>query len=264
MKIIRFKTKNGPKFGILRDKTIWGLKLSPFDPGFSVDVPILDNNTYDLSSTVLLAPCEPSKYLGVGFNYAAVLKKLGIPVPEKPIVFIKPSTSIVGPGDKVFLPAGEAKIVYEGELALVIGKKAKNVREDSALDHILGCTCTNDVSDISKFEAGNGDPLLMKALDTFGPIGPCIDTEVNPEQVTVRTWVNGKLRQEGNTRDLIFGIRRLVSYLSRIMTLLPGDVIATGTPPGSAPVNLGDTVTVEVEGVGVLENRMAKYISVMI
>jgi 2-keto-4-pentenoate hydratase/2-oxohepta-3-ene-1,7-dioic acid hydratase in catechol pathway len=256
MKIVRFKVKDGSKFGILEDKTIRGLKLGPFDQGFSVDAPVLDNSTYELSSIKLLAPCEPSKYLGVGLNYAATAQKLGMPVPEKPILYMKPSTAVIGPGDDAVFPPGEVKIIYEGELAVVIGRKARNVKEENALDYILGYTCTNDLTDASKFEASLANLLRMKAADTFGPIGPCIDTEANPEQITIRTRVNGELRQEGNTRDLIFGVRFLVSHFSSFMTLLPGDVIATGTPPGSAPVQPGDLVTIELEGVGMLENRM--------
>jgi 2-keto-4-pentenoate hydratase/2-oxohepta-3-ene-1,7-dioic acid hydratase in catechol pathway len=257
MKIVRFNAKGEPQFGILEGETIRGLKVGPFDVGFSSVAPVLDNSTYELSATKLLAPCQPSKYLGVGLNYAATAKRLGMPVPQSPILFVKPSTSIIGPGDDVVFPAGEVTVIYEGEVALVIGKKAKNVTEENALDYLLGCTCANDVSDVSKFEVDKGNPLRVKAADTFGPIGPCIDTELNPEQATVRTWVNGEIRQEGNTLDLIFGIKFLISYFSSFMTLLPGDVIATGTPPGSVPVKPGDVVTVEVQGLGKLENRMA-------
>jgi len=253
---VRFKANNGSRYGILEGETIRALKLSPFEKGFSVNDPVFDISTYDLSATELLAPCQPSKYVGVGLNYPEAAKELGMPLPESPLLFLRPSTSVIGPGAEVVFASGQVTIIYEGELAVVIGKEAKNVPEENALDYVLGCTCANDVTDLGKFKPNMLNLVAMKASDTFGPIGPCVDTQVDPAKARVRSWVNGALRQEGNTRELIFGVKFLVSYLSSFMTLLPGDVISTGTPPGAAPVKPGDVVRVEVEGVGILENRM--------
>ena len=257
MKIVRFETDKLPAFGVIEGDKVRELKIGPFETEFSVKSPVFNNKAFDISKVKLLAPCQPSKYLGVGLNFAESAKILGMPVPDNPVLFMKPTTSIIGPGDNIIIPQGEVTIVFEGELALVIGKTAKQVPEKDALDYILGCTCTNDVSDVSKFEPDKGNPTRIKGPDTFGPIGPCIDTTVNPENRFIKTWVNEELRQEGNTKDLIFGIRFLVHYFSSFMTLLPGDIIATGTPPGASPVSAGDVIKVEVEGVGVLKNRMS-------
>jgi 2-keto-4-pentenoate hydratase/2-oxohepta-3-ene-1,7-dioic acid hydratase in catechol pathway len=256
MKIVRFEVNNRDMYGLLENDIIRELKVGPFEKKFSIDNPILGSYKYKLSNTKLLAPCCPTKYLGVGLNFSETAKKYNMPLPEIPILFLKPSTAIIGPNADVIIPNKDAVIIHEGELAIVIGKEAKNIPEEEALQYILGCTCTNDVSDISKFDLDKGNPLRTKALDTFGPIGPCIDTVVNSEEAFIRTWVNGELRQEGNTKDLIFGIKFIISYSSSIMTLLPGDIIATGTPPNPSQVKPGDIVKIEIEGIGILENKM--------
>lgn len=255
MKIVRFSDCSTIKYGILENNVIKGLKTSPFSENWNKEVPDLDGSSYSIDDVTLLAPCEVTKYIGVGINYEESAKTLGFPVPERPILFLKPTNTIIGTGEKIVFPDGEGvTLIFEGELCVVIGKRAKNVKSEDALDYVLGYTCANDVTDVSKMKLDNGNPTRMKAGDTFGPIGPCISTDVDPENASIRTCLNGTLVQEGNSKDLIFNVRYLISYISNFMTLLPGDVIATGTPPGNRPVNAGDNVKVEIEGIGVLEN----------
>jgi 2-keto-4-pentenoate hydratase/2-oxohepta-3-ene-1,7-dioic acid hydratase in catechol pathway len=202
----------------------------------------------------LLAPCNPSKYVGIGLNFRKTAEKMNMPISKVPIIFLKPTTSVIGPNDNIVLPPAPSKVIHEGELALVIGKEAKNVLEERAREYILGFTCTNDVSDVSAFEEDRGNPTRTKGRDTFGPLGPWIETEVDPDDLKIEVYVNGELRQCGSTSDFIFGINKIISFVSRVMTLLPGDIIATGTPPGSDKMKPGDVVEVKVDKIGTLKN----------
>jgi 2-keto-4-pentenoate hydratase/2-oxohepta-3-ene-1,7-dioic acid hydratase in catechol pathway len=204
----------------------------------------------------LLAPVVPSKIVCVGLNYkdhAAEVKK---PLPEEPLIFIKPSTSVVGPGDPIVLPEGVGRVDHEAEVAIVIGRRASKVGADEAGQYILGITCVNDVTARELQEKGAGY-TRAKGFDTFAPVGPCIVRGLDhgvPEGLSVEGWVNGTRRQASSTRQLIFPIPQLVAFISSIMTLLPGDIISTGTPSGIGPLTAGDSVTVRVEGVGDLTN----------
>ena len=202
----------------------------------------------------LLAPVEPSKVVCVGRNYAAHAAELGNEVPKEPLLFLKPPSAIVGPEEPIVLPRYSQRVEHEGELALVVGRRCSHLSDsEDSLSYLLGYTCLNDVSarDIQKNDV---QFTRAKGFDTFCPVGPHIETQLDPSNVLVETRVNGALRQSGNTSLMIYAVSFLVRYVSRMMTLLPGDVIATGTPAGVGPLTAGDVVEVSIAGVGVLRN----------
>ena len=210
---------------------------------------------YSLNEVKLLAPSKPSKIVAVALNYKEHAKEMGKPLPDEPLIFIKPNTAVINPYEEIILPPSSKRVDYEGELAVVIGKTAKNVTPEEAPGYILGYTCFNDVTarDLQK-----KDTLFARAkgFDTFAPFGPWIRTDLDPTNLTITTRLNGRIVQQGSTSDMIFNVFQLVSFISQIMTLLPGDVIATGTPPGVGPLSPGDTVEVEIEGIGTLTNTV--------
>jgi 2-keto-4-pentenoate hydratase/2-oxohepta-3-ene-1,7-dioic acid hydratase in catechol pathway len=215
--------------------------------------PSFTGRRWPLADVRLLAPILPSKVIGIGRNYHAHATELGNAVPDEPMVFLKPSTSVIGPGAAIAMPAVSHRVDYEGELAVVIGRPCHRVRAADARSVILGYTCANDVT-ARDLRAPNAPWLRSKGFDTFCPLGPWIETELDPSDVTVTTSVNGDVRQDGHTADLIFGLGELIEYCSAIMTLLPGDVILTGTPEGVGPLAAGDVVSVAISGIGELEN----------
>ncbi|MBZ5498103.1 MAG: fumarylacetoacetate hydrolase family protein [Acidobacteriia bacterium] len=208
-----------------------------------------------LADVRLLAPCLPGKIIGIGRNYAAHAREMGNAPPEEdPMIFLKPPSAVISPGDAIVLPAVSRRVDHEAELGVVIGKAARNIPEDEdPLRYVLGYACVNDVSarDLQKkdvqFTRGKG-------FDTFCPFGPWIETELDPADVMVTGRVNGEIRQQARTGEMIFPVRRLIRFIAGIMTLLPGDLIATGTPAGVGPLAPGDVVEVEVEGIGTLRN----------
>jgi len=204
----------------------------------------------------LLAPCLPSKIVALGLNYRDHAEEMKVTLPQEPLLFIKPSTSVIGPGDTIIYPKMSKRVDYEAELAVVIGKAAKKVSEERAADYILGYTCLNDVT-ARDLQPQNGQWTTAKGFDTFAPIGPWIVTDIDPHHLDVSSYLNGERRQHSNTKNLIFGPRQLVSFISRVMTLLPGDVIATGTPSGIGPMAIGDKIDVVIEGIGTLSNDVA-------
>ncbi|MBM3191013.1 MAG: DUF2437 domain-containing protein [Chloroflexi bacterium] len=218
-----------------------------------------------LSEVKLLAPVDPPNVIAIGLNYRGHAEESGERLPERPILFIKATTAVCGPGDTIVLPkAAPNEVDYECELAIVIGRRARNVSEAEALDYVLGYTCSNDVSARDCQIRLDRQWARAKSFDTFAPLGPWIETELDPENARVRTRLNGQTMQDSNTNDLIFSCRELISYISHSMTLLPGTVIMTGTPSGvgfarKPPVFLrpGDVVEIEVDGIGVLRNPVA-------
>jgi 2-keto-4-pentenoate hydratase/2-oxohepta-3-ene-1,7-dioic acid hydratase in catechol pathway len=203
----------------------------------------------------LLAPSLPSKIVAIGLNYRDHAEEVKLEIPKEPVFFIKPSTSVIGPGEAIVFPKMSRRVDYEGELAIVIKKTAKSVSEEKAGDYILGYTCLNDVT-ARDLQPKNGQWTLSKGFDTFAPIGPWIVTDIDPGQLEISTFLNGERRQHSNTRNLIFGCKSLVSYVSQVMTLLPGDVIATGTSSGIGKMAVGDRVDVVIEGIGTLSNTI--------
>ena len=217
--------------------------------------PTFTGRRWAMGDVRLLAPILPSKVVGIGRNYHAHAAELGNAVPDEPMVFLKPSTSVIGPEAAITVPAVSHRVDYEGELAVVIGRPCHKVRAADAVGVILGYTCANDVT-ARDLRAPNAPWLRSKGFDTFCPLGPWIETELDPSDVTVTTTVNGDVKQDGHTSDLIFGLGELIEYCSAIMTLLPGDVILTGTPEGVGPLSAGDEVSVAVAGIGELTNRV--------
>jgi len=207
----------------------------------------------------LLSPCLPSKIVCLGLNYRSHVEETKLPLPTVPLIFLKPSTAVIGPDDEIVLPRLSRRVDYEGELGMVIGRKAKDVPEDKAREHVIGYTCLNDVSERHN-QAEDGQWTRAKGYDTFAPIGPCIETEVDPDNLKLETYLNGELRQSANTSDLIFAVSKLISFVSSVMTLLPGDIIATGTPSGIGRVNPGDVVEVRIEGIGTLRNPVVRQL----
>jgi 2-keto-4-pentenoate hydratase/2-oxohepta-3-ene-1,7-dioic acid hydratase in catechol pathway len=201
----------------------------------------------------LLAPILPSKVLAVGRNYAEHAKEMGHELPERPLIFLKPSTSVIGTHDVIRLPADSDQVEHEAELALVIGKVAKDVPREKVHEVIFGYTCANDVTARDQ-QRSDVQFTRAKGYDSFCPFGPWIETTLDPGAVRVRAMVNGDTRQDGNTRDMVFDIATLVSFMSHVMTLVPGDVILTGTPAGVGRISDGDTVTIAIEGIGELTN----------
>ena len=201
----------------------------------------------------ILAPVTPSKIVAIGLNYkdhAAEMKK---PLPPQPLMFLKPSTAVVGPEDPIRIPPGVGRVDFEAELGIVIGKRAYRVPADRATEYVLGFTCLNDVT-ARELQAKDVQYTRAKGFDTFAPIGPCVAIGLNSGALDIEGWVNGERRQSSNTRQLIFSVPDIVAFASAVMTLLPGDVIATGTPSGVGPLKAGDRVTVKVAGIGELGN----------
>ncbi len=203
----------------------------------------------------LLAPVIPTKVIAVGRNYEDHAAELGNQVPEKPMIFLKPPTSVIGPLQSIRIPQGVGEVHHEAELAVVIGKVARDVAIEDVGSYIIGYTAANDVTARTVQSEEGGRFTRAKGYDTFCPLGPAINTELDPQEgLSVTCRVNGEITQAGSTVDMIFGVGELVSFISGVMTLLPGDIILTGTPAGVGPISEGDRVEVEVEGVGVLVN----------
>jgi 2-keto-4-pentenoate hydratase/2-oxohepta-3-ene-1,7-dioic acid hydratase in catechol pathway len=254
MKIVRYEHLNKIAYGsLLADGVVERLSGSPFSGTVSVT-----NDRVVLSQVKLLAPIERPRIFGAGFNYVAHIKETGWEVPELPMLFVKPESALIGPNENIIYPKGASNVHYEAELVVVIGRRARRVTEENALEYVLGYTCGNDVSDrsIQAKEMKFGCLFAGKAFDTFAPIGPAIATDLDPSNLQVVGRLNGVVKQNGSTSDLLFSVPKLVSYMSTFMTLEPGDIIMTGTPSGIGPIKPGDRFEVEIEGIGVLSNSV--------
>ncbi|MFZ5591455.1 MAG: fumarylacetoacetate hydrolase family protein [Bacillota bacterium] len=211
---------------------------------------------YRLADLRVLAPCEPTKAVCVGLNYLDHIGEFGPrQVPEEPVLFIKPATAVIGPEQSIIIPEQSQRVDYEAELAVIIGRTCRQVSPADALDYVLGYTCANDVT-ARDLQQKDGQWTRAKSFDTFLPLGPYIITDIEPAGLSVRTYVNGKLKQQGNTENMIFSISKLISFISSVMTLLPGDVILTGTPAGVGPLQRGDVVEVVIQPLGILRNNV--------
>jgi 2-keto-4-pentenoate hydratase/2-oxohepta-3-ene-1,7-dioic acid hydratase in catechol pathway len=248
MRIIRFERGGQVVYGCAEGQQAYILDGSPFDN------PKRGESAGPMSGIRLLAPCEPTKIVAVGLNYRSHALEMGHDLPAEPMLFLKPSTSVVGPQADVVYPEMSKRVDYEAELAVVIGRRTRMVATADAQSHILGYTCGNDVT-ARDLQKKDGQWTRSKGFDTFCPLGPWIVTDLeDPNQVNLVCRVNGEIKQSGNTNDLVFNAFELVSFISRIMTLEPGDVVMTGTPAGIAPVFRGDVMEIEVEGIGTLKN----------
>lgn len=246
---VRYAAGNEISFGILEGETIRQLEGDLFA------TPTPTGRTVRLADVRLLAPVVPSKVIAVGRNFRSHLGDR--PAPPEPGLFAKYPTSIIGPNDTIILPPDSKNAHYEGELVLVIGKRAKNVPRDEALEYVFGVTAGNDISE-RDWQDGDLQWFRAKASDTFAPIGPAIARGVNPDDLLIQTRVNGEVRQSERSRDLLFDVADIISYTSRYVTLMPGDVIFTGTPQTTRPLSPGEIVEIEVESVGVLRNYVAR------
>ncbi len=214
----------------------------------------ITEHTFDPAEVRLLPPVNPAKIVAVGLNYKDHAIEMGRELPEEPRLFIKPGTSIIAHGEKIIYPSHMSSHVdYEGELALVMGKEAKHVEERDALGYVLGYTCLNDVT-ARDLQAKDIQFTRAKGFDTFAPVGPVVETELDPGDLEISTYLNGERKQHSNTKNLLFSVPRLVSFISKVMTLLPGDIVSTGTPAGVGPMKSGDKVEVEIQGIGILTN----------
>ncbi len=248
MRIVRFIHDSQPVYGIVENEIVYMAKgdiYQGLERGKEVGA---------LDSLKLLVPCEPSAVIGHGLNYRKAFKERKMDFFEDPTrLFLKPNTALLNPLEEIILPPHSKEVVYEAELVIVVGRRAKNVTENEAHKYILGYTCGNDLTawDLMKKD---GWPVRAKAFDTFAPVGPVIVTDLDPSDLAIRSRINGKTLQDSRTSDMLFSPARLLSYISTVFTLLPGDVIFTGSPPGWGPLKVGDEVEIEIEKIGVLKN----------
>ncbi|HEY5595109.1 MAG TPA: fumarylacetoacetate hydrolase family protein [Nitrospiria bacterium] len=247
MKFVRFHYNNKISYGLLENETIRIIEGNPFS-GYKPT-----GKEIPMNSVRLLAPCEPSKIVAVGVNYldhAAEFKK---ELPKEPLLFLKPSTAVLDPLEPIRLPSRSRRVDYEAELAVVIRKRTSNIAPEEAPEFILGYTCINDVT-ARDLQKEDGQWTRAKGFDTFAPLGPWIVTGINLDNLKIESYLNGERRQSASTAQLIFKVPALVSFISQVMTLLPGDVIATGTPAGVGPMKSGDRIEVVIDGIGRLAN----------
>lgn len=251
MKIVRFSAAGKACYGILDSDKIQACTGTPYRRLKPTD------SFYDIKDARLLSPCTPSKIVALGVNYRSHGEEMSHQIPDEPLMFIKPSTSVIGPEDDIVYPASSKRVDYEGELGVVIKNRTYRISKNKATEHILGYTCVNDVT-ARDIQAGDGQWTRAKGFDTFCPIGPCIETELDPGNLSLKTVLNGEIKQQTSTGNLVFPVNELVSFISHVMTLLPGDIIATGTPSGIGPMQPGDIVEVTIEDIGTLRNHVIK------
>jgi 2-keto-4-pentenoate hydratase/2-oxohepta-3-ene-1,7-dioic acid hydratase in catechol pathway len=268
VRIARFSTGGDPLYGVVsgevdrfgqpaEDTVVVELSGDPLYAGIQPT-----QAQHRLADVRLLAPVIPrSKVVAIGRNYAAHAAELGNELPEEPLMFLKPNTSVIGPGDQIYYPPQSQRVDYEGELAVVIGRICRDVPPEQATDVIFGYTIANDVT-ARDLQSKDGQWSRAKGFDSFCPLGPWIETDLDPQDFVdgraVQTYLNGDLVQDGSTKDLIFDIPTLVAHITAVMTLLPGDVILTGTPEGIGPMEPGDEVEVSVEGLGALTSTVVR------
>ena len=248
MRVVRVISEGDCRYGLADESTVTLISDEPFaqwEPEGAIG----------LKTAQLLTPVVPTKIVCVGINYRSHAQEMGHAIPQEPVIFLKPPTSINGPGGEIRLPEGVGRVDYEAELAAVIGRRTHNATPEQAEANILGYTCANDVTarDIQRID---GQWTRAKGYDGFCPLGPWIETDVDPSDLLVECYVNGERTQSARTSDLIFDVPTVVSFASRVMTLVPGDVVLTGTPGGIGPLEHGDTVEVRIEGVGSLVNTV--------
>ena len=249
MRIVRFTQDSEPKYGLIEDNEVYAIEgdvFGDFERGERVGT---------LPEMRLLAPCEPTKIVAVGRNYAEHAAEMQSQVPTEPLVFLKPPSAVIGPGAAIVYPPISQRVDYEAELAVVIGRRARNVPANEALDFVLGYTCGNDVT-ARDLQRKDGQWTRSKSFDTFCPLGPWIVTSLDASDLPIESRVNGAVKQRSRTSQMIFPVAELIRHITQVMTLEPGDVILTGTPAGIGPLQPGDRVEVAIEGIGVLENTV--------
>ncbi len=251
MHIGRFKKEEKVFYALIEENSVIPLIGSPFNQN---DLK-LQRVRYPLSDVSFLSPVQPSKIVAVGLNYKDHAKELRMEIPDEPIIFLKPSTAVIGNEEKIIYPPQVKQLDYEAELSLVVGKRCRNVSLKDAPEFVLGFTCGNDVT-ARDLQRKDGQWTRAKSFDTFAPLGPWIETELELESVEIKLFLNGELKQLSTSSQMIFSPFYLLSFISHIMTLYPGDVIMTGTPAGVGPMKPGDKVEVVIDGIGTLKNKV--------
>lgn len=251
MKILRFKTDKEIYYGIPDGEIVRVMEGDLFN-GLRET-----SKTFIRRDIKLLPPVEPSKIVAIGVNYRNHAVEMGHEIPKEPLIFLKPSTAVIGHNDFINYPLSSQRVDYEAELAVIIGKKACKVPEERAHEFILGYTCGNDVT-ARDLQKQDGQWSRAKGFDTFAPVGPKIVTDIDPSNLKIESYLNGELKQSSSTSNLIAPVPRLVSFISSVMTLLPGDIILTGTPSGIGPMKDGDLIEVKIEKIGTLKNKVRK------
>ena len=249
MRLVRFLANGRAAWGVLKGDAVAELGGEDFPDLASITA------HHPAAGVKLLAPCWPSKVIAVGLNYRDHARELGMAVPDEPIVFLKPPTSVIGPGDVIVRPAMSSRVDYEAELGIVISDRFARIAPEEVRKHILGYTCANDVT-ARDLQKKDGQWTRAKGFDTFCPVGPWLETDLDAADLLVESYLNGERRQSSRTSQFIFGIERLVSFISHVMTLEAGDLIITGTPPGIGPLQPGDEIEVRIEGIGSLKNSV--------
>jgi 2-keto-4-pentenoate hydratase/2-oxohepta-3-ene-1,7-dioic acid hydratase in catechol pathway len=249
MKLCRFLFEKKEFWGRIKQNQIIFLTQAPFCAIKQ------SSQRIALNKVKLLSPVVPSKVVCAGLNYKEHIKELNLRVPEEPVIFLKPSTTIIGPNESIIYPRTVTQLDYEGELGIVISRLTRGIKESQVSDYILGFTCANDVT-ARDLQRKDGQWTRAKSFDTFCPVGPWIETRLNPDNLTIKTFLNNKIKQNSSTKNFIFSVPRIVSFISQIMTLLPGDLILTGTPPGIGPMQNNDQIAIEIQGIGRLINKV--------
>ena len=250
MKIARFSNGAEPRFGIVDGPELVVLKGHPLAVGYDTT-----GERIPLKDVKLLAPTIPSKVICIGKNFADHAAEIGEEVTAEPLIFFKPSSAIIGHGEAIVIPPQSKQVELEAELTLVIGKLAKNISEEDALDHVWGYTIANDVT-ARDLQFNDGQWARSKGFDTFCPLGPWVETEFLPDEQVIESRINGETRQNVSISKMTHNIRAIVSYVSKNMTLVPGDIILTGSPAGISVINSGDLIECEIEGIGILANSV--------
>jgi 2-keto-4-pentenoate hydratase/2-oxohepta-3-ene-1,7-dioic acid hydratase in catechol pathway len=250
MRFVRFQSgKESPKYGWLDGERVGELTAPPYSEHNRLEAGL------DLNKVKLLAPILPSKIIGVGRNYSEHAREQGVEIPEYPILFMKPISTIIGHEEVILLPPQSKQVEHEAELAVVIGKRGRWIKDEEAKKYILGYTIANDVT-ARDLQSRDGQWTRAKGFDTFCPLGPWIENEADVSDIMISCRVNGDLRQMASTREMIFPLSQIITYISSIMTLLPGDVILTGTPAGVGAIKSGDEVEISIDGLGLLKNKV--------
>lgn len=249
MKFYRFRRGTRTCFGVLKEEFLYPVKGSVFKKF------VVEADPIPIGDVKLLPPVQPTKIVCVGANYRDHIAEMSRPVPREPLLFLKPPSALIGPFDAIVYPEMSQHVDFEGELALIIGRTASRLSENRAMAAVWGCSCFNDIT-ARDLQKRDGQFTRAKSFDTFAALGPCVRTDFDPAGAEIKTFLNGRLRQSGHARRMIFSPAFLVSYISRIMTLHPGDVIATGTPAGVGPMVPGDRVDVRIKGIGTLSNEV--------
>jgi len=250
MKYLRFFQNGNIRYGLIEKDNIIREVVGDIFNNYKIK-----KNTYSLSEITFLPPCVPTKIIAVGLNYFDHANEVQMKIPDEPLIFMKPPSTLIAHNDNIIYPKMSKQLDYEAELAVIIKNRIKNIEPEDVSNNILGYTCFNDVT-ARDLQKKDGQWTRAKSFDTFAPIGPFISTDLNPNNLQIKLYKNGQLMQNSSTSNMIFKVDEIVSFISKIMTLFPGDIIATGTPLGVGQLEAGDKVEVEIKGIGILRNTV--------